>query len=70
MSPQRGVTAIYVGVIIDLLIRKKRKWSIPLVIVGIIQGIAFQSGWFGYFMVAFMEFLGLCIGSIIIRTIH
>ena len=63
--------AIYIGVIIDVIIRKKRKWLIPLIIVGILQGIAFQTGWFNYYMVGFMEFLGLCIGSIfIIRTIQ
>jgi len=63
--------AIYIGVIIDIIIRKKRKWLIPLIFVGILQGIAFQTGWFGYYMVGFMEFLGLCIGSIfVIKTIQ
>jgi hypothetical protein len=63
--------AIYIGIIIDVVIRKKTEWLIPLIIVGILQGIAFQTGWFSYYMVGFMEFLGLCIGSIfIIRTIQ
>ncbi|MEZ4796576.1 MAG: hypothetical protein R2785_05350 [Flavobacteriaceae bacterium] len=63
--------AIYIGVIIDVIIRKEKKWLIPLIIVGILQGIAFQTGWFDYYMVGFMEFLGLCTGSIfVIRTIQ
>jgi len=62
--------AVYIGVIIDIIIRKKRKWLVPLIIIGVLQGIAFQTDWFGYYMVGFMEFLGLCIGSIfIIKTI-
>ena len=62
---------IYIGIVLDIIIRKKSKWLIPLIIVGILQGIAFQTGWFGYYMVGFMEFLGVCIGSIfIIRTIQ
>ena len=62
--------AIYIGVLIDVNIRKEKKWLIPLIIVGILQGVAFQTGLFGYFMVGFMEFSGLCIGSIfIIKTI-
>ena len=62
--------AVYIGVIIDIIIRKKKRWLVPLIAIGILQGIAFQTGWFGYYMVGFMEFLGLCIGSIfIIKTI-
>ena len=63
-------TAIYIGLIIDVITRRQKKWLIPLTIVGTLQGIAFQTGWFGYYMVGFMEFLGLCIGAIfIIKTI-
>ena len=63
--------AIYIGVIIDIITRKKKKWLVPLVVVGILQGIAFQTGLFGYFMVGIMEFLALCIGStFIIKTIE
>ena len=58
--------AIYIGIIIDIIIRKKFKWLIPLIIVGIIQGIAFQTAWLGYYSVGCMEFLALCIGSIFI----
>ena len=62
--------AIYIGIIIDVITRKKRKWLIPLIFVGILQGITFQTGWFGFYMVGIMEFLGLCIGSVfIIKTI-
>ena len=61
---------IYIGIIIDIIIRQKKKWLLALFIVGIIQGIAFQTTWFGYYMVGTMEFLALCIGSIfIIKTI-
>ena len=63
--------AIYVGIIIDIIIRKKKKWLVPLIVVGILQGIAFQTGWFAYYMVASMEFLLFCIGSVfIIRSIE
>ena len=63
--------AIYIGVIIDIIRRKKRKWLIPLIVIGILQGVAFQTCWIGYYMVGIMEFLGLCVGSIfIIKTIE
>jgi hypothetical protein len=63
--------AIYIGIIIDIIIRKKKKWLVPLIVIGIIQGIAFQTGWFDYYMVGGMEFLALCVGSIfIIKTVQ
>ena len=62
--------AIYIGIIIDIIIRKKKKWLVPLIVIGILQGIAFYTGWFGNYMVGSMEFLALCIGSVfIIKTI-
>jgi hypothetical protein len=54
---------IYIGIIIDIIIRHKKKWLIPLIIVGIIQGIAFQTDWLGYYSVGCLEFLAFCIGS-------
>jgi hypothetical protein len=61
---------IYIGVTIDIIIRQKKKWLIPLIIVGIIQGIAFHTAWLGHYSVGSMEFLALCIGSIfIVKTI-
>jgi hypothetical protein len=61
---------IYIGIIIDIVIRYKIKWLIPLIIVGIIQGIAFQTPWLDLHFVGSMEFLALCIGSIfIVKTI-
>jgi len=58
---------IYIGIVIDILIRHKIKWLIPLIIVGIIQGIAFQSSWLSSrYFVGIMEFLALCIGSVFI----
>ena len=63
--------AIYIGLIIDIITRKKKKWLVPLIIIGILQGIAFQTGWFGYYMVGIMEFSALCVGSaFIIKTIE
>ena len=62
--------SIYIGIIIDIIIRQKLKWLIPLAIVGIIQGIAFQTNLFSRYMVGCMEFLALCIGSVfVIKTI-
>ena len=57
---------IYIGIIFDIVIRLKFKWLIPLFIVGVLQGIAFQAAWFDYYFVGFMEFLALCIGSLFI----
>ena len=57
---------VYIGIIIDIVVRKKVKWLIPLIIVGIIQGVAFQTAWLGYYSVGGMEFLALCIGSVFI----
>ena len=57
---------IYIGIIIDIIIRHKKKWLIPLIGVGIIQGIVFQTPWLGHYFVGSMEFLALCIGSIFI----
>jgi len=58
--------AIYIGIIIDIIIRKKLKWLIPLIAVGIIQGIAFQTTWISFYMVGGMEFFALSIGSVFI----
>jgi len=62
---------IYIGIIIDIIIRHKIKWLVPLIIVGIIQGIAFQTNWLSHYSVGIMEFSALCIGSVfIVRTIE
>ena len=62
---------IYIGIIIDIIIRHKMKWLVPLIIVGIIQGIAFKTAWLGHYSVGIMEFLALCIGSVfVVRTIE
>ena len=57
---------IYIGIVIDIIIRHKKKWLIPLFVIGVIQGIAFQTGWLGYYLVGCMEFLALCIGSVLV----
>jgi len=58
--------SVYIGIIIDIIIRRKIKWLIPLIIVGIIQGIAFKTIWLSYYMVGCMEFAALCIGTVFI----
>ena len=58
---------IYIGIIIDMVFRHKMKWLIPLLIVGIIQGIAFQNSWlYTHYVVGIMEFSALCIGTMLI----
>ena len=57
---------IYIGIVIDIIIRRKKKWLVPLFIVGIIQGLAFQTAWLGYYIVGGMEFSALCIGTVFI----
>jgi hypothetical protein len=60
---------IYIGIIIDIISRRKKKWLVPLIVVGIIQGIVYRNTWLSYYMVGGMEFLALCIGSLfIIKT--
>jgi hypothetical protein len=60
---------IYIGIVVDILIKQEKKWLIPLIVVGIIQGIAFNTTWLGYHIVGITEFLALCIGSIFIVRI-
>ena len=57
---------IYIGIIIDIIVRQKKKWLIPLIIIGIIQGAAFLARWSSYYVVGCMEFLALCTGSVLI----
>jgi hypothetical protein len=59
--------AINIGIIIDILMKRKPKWFIPLVIAGIIQGSAFLSNTVtGFYIVGAMECLALCIGSVFV----
>jgi hypothetical protein len=57
---------VYIGIIFDIIIRRKFQWLIPLIICGILQSIAFQTTWLGNYMVLGMEFLALCIGTLFI----
>lgn len=57
---------VYVGVVLDFLIRKNIKWLIPLIIIGIVQGAAFYFRWYGLHLVGSMEFLALSVGSVFI----
>ena len=62
---------IYFGIIIDIIIRQKYKWLILFAIVGIIQGITFQTNLLSYYIVGLMEFIALCIGStFIVKYMH
>ena len=62
---------VYIGIILDIITRHKKKWIIPLIITGIIQGIAFQTTLLGYYLVGCMEFLALCAGSLfVVKTIE
>jgi hypothetical protein len=57
---------VYIGIIIDIITRKKIKWLVPLIIVGIIQGMAFQTTLLGNYLVGGMEFFALCLGSVFV----
>ena len=57
---------IYIGILIDIITRQKIKWVGPLIVVGIIQGVAFQGTWLTHYLVGSMEFFALCIGSVFI----
>ena len=62
---------IYIGIITDIIIRRKMKLLIPLAVVGIVQGIAFNTTLLSHHIVGVMEFLALCLGSIfIVKTIE
>lgn len=58
--------AVYIGIVIDIVVRRKPKWLIPLIIVGVIQGFAFQTRLLPFFVVGSMECLALCIGSVFV----
>ena len=61
---------VYIGIIIDISIRQKKRWLIPLIIAGILQGAAFQTTLLGPYVVGFMEFVALSTGTIfIVKTI-
>ena len=57
---------VYIGIVIDIILAKKLKWLIPLAVVGIIQGVAFQTALLGKYPVGATEFLALCIGSVFV----
>ena len=58
---------IYIGIVTDIVIRRKIKWLIPLIIIGIIQGISFQNAWLSsHYFVGLMELLAFCTGSVFI----
>jgi hypothetical protein len=58
--------AVYIGILIDIVVRRKPKWLIPLLIVGVIQGFAFQTRLLPFFVVGSMECLALCVGSVFV----
>lgn len=57
---------IYFGIVFDIIIRRKFKWLIPLLFIGIFQGIAFTNAAISHYLVGCMEFFALCAGSVFI----
>ncbi len=57
---------IYIGLIIDIIHTRELFWILPFIVLGLIQGIAFQTPQFNHYIVGSMEFLSLCIGSVFI----
>jgi hypothetical protein len=58
--------AVYIGILIDIISRRKPKWLIPLIVVGVIQGFAFTTRLLPFFVVGSMECAALCIGSVFV----
>ncbi len=58
--------AVYIGIVLDIIVRRKPKWLIPLIVVGVVQGFAFQTRLLPFFVVGSMECLALCIGSVFV----
>lgn len=58
--------AVYIGILIDVIVRRKPKWLIPLIIVGVFQGIVFQTHILPILVVGCMECAALCIGSVFV----
>ncbi|PLW92161.1 MAG: hypothetical protein C0592_12235 [Marinilabiliales bacterium] len=57
---------VYIGIVLDFLLRKKLKYLIPLIIIGAVQGAAFYYRWYGLQLVGAMEFLALSVGTVFI----
>ncbi|OJF75647.1 MAG: hypothetical protein BKP49_11085 [Treponema sp. CETP13] len=57
---------IYIGLLLDIICRRKPLWLIPFIVLGLIQGIAFQNLHFINYVVGSMELMSLCIGSIFV----
>lgn len=57
---------IYIGLFLDILLRRKYAWLIPFIALGVVQGIAFQFIAYSNYVVGCMEFLSLCAGTLFI----
>ena len=57
---------VYIGLLLDIICRRKFLWLIPFTVLGIVQGIAFQNLHFINYIVGSMELISLCLGSIFI----
>ena len=57
---------VYIGLLLDIICRRKYLWLIPFIVLGIVQGIAFQNLHFINYIVGSMELISLCLGSIFI----
>ena len=57
---------IYIGLLLDIIFRRKFLWLIPFIVLSIVQGVAFQNLHFINYIVGSMELISLCLGSIFI----
>jgi hypothetical protein len=57
---------IYVGLFLDIILKKKYAWLILFLALGIVQGVAFQFINYSNYIVGSMEFLSLCAGTLFI----
>jgi fluoride ion exporter CrcB/FEX len=57
---------IYIGLFLDILLKKKYAWLIPFIVLGVVQGIAFQYITYSNYVVGCMELLSLCAGTLFI----
>jgi len=57
---------IYVMIVLDVVLRREVKWFIAFLVIGIIQGIAFQTPLLNNYFVGSMECLALSVGTVFV----
>jgi len=57
---------IYIGLLLDIIFRRKFLWLIPFIVLSIVQGVAFQNLHFINYIVGSMELISFCLGSVFI----